>query len=71
VAEQCLDLGGVGAASAEPGGEGMPAAAGAQARDSGIGARGEDDLGDAGVSERPALPGPERAGVAVAHGKPG
>jgi hypothetical protein len=43
----------------------------AKARDSGIGARGEDDLGDAGVSERPALPGPERAGVAVAHGKPG
>jgi hypothetical protein len=55
----------------EPRGEGVPAAAGAQARDAGVVAGGEHDLGDAGDGERAALPCPYRARVASAHVQPG
>lgn len=62
VAEEGLDLGGVGSALAEARAEGVAAAVGARAWDVGAGAGGEDDLGDAGDGERAALPGPGGSG---------
>lgn len=70
VAEQGLDLGGVGAALAQARGESVPAAVRAKALDVGVGAGGEHDLGDAGAGQRAALPGPCGAGVAGSGGGP-
>ncbi len=70
MSEQRLDLGRVGPALAEPGGESVTGAVRAQAGDAGVVAGGEHDLGDAGDGERAALPGPDRSGVAAAHVQP-
>jgi len=71
VSEQGLDLGGVGATLAQPGGIGVAEPVRAQAADSGVVADGEDHLGDAGVSEPATLAGPERARLAAALIEPG
>ena len=71
MAEEGLDLGGVGSALAEARAEGVAAAVGAQSRDAGGGAGGQHDLGDAGDGARVALSGPGRAEVAAAFVQPG
>ena len=70
MSEHGLHLGGVGAALAESRGEGVPAAVGPKSGDLGVVSGGEHDLGDAGVGERAALPGPGGAGVAAAYVQP-
>ena len=71
MAEQGLDLRGVGAALAESGGVGVAEPVGAKAGDPGGCADGEDDLGDAGNGQPAALASPQWAWVVAAFGDPG
>jgi hypothetical protein len=70
VAEDLLDVGEVGSALAQPGGQGVPQVVRTQLLQPGVGADGQDDLRQPGNGQRSALPGPERAGFAAAHVEP-
>lgn len=71
VAEVRLDLRGVGAALAEPGGEGVAEPVWPGDRSGQRRTDGEHDLGDPGRREPAALPGPHRTGLAAALEQPG
>lgn len=71
VAEQGLDLGGVGAALPQSGGVGVAQPVRSQVGDAGVGADCEDHLGDAGDGQRASLSTPQRAGLAAARFDPG